>query len=91
MHLSLQYGETALMLASQAGHMECVQVLLDKGAKVNMQNKVSCVIIHCVRAMYPSNELPCCLMTESSTSLDEATCKISMMVTSFTNGTYTNA
>ena len=44
MHLSLQWGETALMLASHAGHMECVKVLLDKGADVNMQNKVRC---HC--------------------------------------------
>ena len=31
--------------------------------------------------------MPCCLMTESSTSLDEATCKKSMMVTGFTNDT----
>ena len=34
------------MTASKAGHMECVQVLLDKGADVNMQNKVNGVIIH---------------------------------------------
>ena len=51
MHLSLQGGWTALMKALEAGHMECVQVLLDKGADVNMQNKVSGVIIHCVHAM----------------------------------------
>ena len=81
MHLLLQLGETALMKASEAGHMECVQVLLDKGADVNcMQNRVSGVIIHCVHAMQhasrvPSSEWPCCLMTKSSTSLDEATCK----------------
>ena len=88
MYLSLQEGSTALMMASAAGHMECVQVLLDKGADVNMQSKVSGVIIHCVhamRSMYPEspvvNEdmctrtllcaymyMPCCLMTESSTS-----------------------
>ena len=37
------------MRASQAGHMECVQVLLDKGADVNMQSKVSGAIIHCVQ------------------------------------------
>ena len=42
MHLSLQDGWTALMMASQAGHIECVKVLLDKGAEVNMQNKVRC-------------------------------------------------
>ena len=46
MHLSLQDGWTALMMASEAGHMECVKVLLDKGAEVNKQNKVSDVIIH---------------------------------------------
>ena len=50
MHLSLQFEGTALMTASQAGHMECVQMLLDKGADVNMQNEVSGVIIHCVHA-----------------------------------------
>ena len=41
MHLSFQYGETALMRASGRGHMECVTVLLDRGADVNMQNEVS--------------------------------------------------
>ena len=50
MHLSLQDG-TALMKASEAGHIECVQVLLNKGADVNMQIGVSGVIIHCVHAM----------------------------------------
>ena len=39
------------MMALKAGHMECVQVLLDKGADVNIQNKVSGVFIHCVHAM----------------------------------------
>ena len=39
------------MMASKAGHIECVQVLLDKGAEDNMQNKVSSVIMHCVYAM----------------------------------------
>ena len=88
MHLSLQDGETALMKASKAGHMECVQVLLDKGADVNMQHTwVSGVIIHCVHAMQHVPRvsedmctrtllcaymyMPCCLMTESSSSLDE--------------------
>ena len=41
MHLSLQDGETTLMYASEAGHIECVKVLLDKGAEVNMQPNVS--------------------------------------------------
>ena len=46
------------MKASQAGHMECVQVLLDKGADVNMQNEVSGVIIHCVHAMQHVPRVP---------------------------------
>ena len=41
MHLSFQNGETALMWASRSGHMECVKVLLGRGADVNMQGKVS--------------------------------------------------
>ena len=51
MHFSLQDGATALMKASKAGKVECVKVLLDRGAEVNMQHKVSGVIIHCVHAM----------------------------------------
>ena len=39
------------MKASVAGKVECVKVLLDRGAEVKMQNKVSGVIIHCVYAM----------------------------------------
>ena len=59
MHLSLlQDGGTALMKASKAGHLECVQVLLDKDADVNMQNKVSGVIIHCVHAMQHVPKIP---------------------------------
>ena len=51
MHLSLQDGQAALMKASEAGKVECVKVLLDRGAEVNMQDKVSGVIIHCAHAM----------------------------------------
>ena len=40
MHLSFQGGESALMWA--AGR-ECIKVLLDRGAEVNMQDKVSTV------------------------------------------------
>ena len=58
MQLSLQYTETALMKASEAVHMECVQVLLDNGADVNMQSKVSGVIIHCVHAMQHAPRVP---------------------------------
>ena len=39
------------MKASRAGHTQCVKKLLDKGAEVNMEDKVSGVIIHCVHAM----------------------------------------
>ena len=40
---SLQDEWTALALASMAGHIECVKVLLDRGAQHNHQNKVSAV------------------------------------------------
>ena len=33
------------MLASSEGHVECVKDLLDKGAKVDMQNEVSAVLV----------------------------------------------
>ena len=39
------------MGASGTGEVVCVKMLLDKGAEVNMQNKVSGVIIHCVHAI----------------------------------------
>ena len=39
--ISFQYGRTALMRASESGHVECVTVLLDRGAEVNMQSNVS--------------------------------------------------
>ena len=35
------------MMALEAGHMECFKELLDKGAEVNIQDKVNGVIIHC--------------------------------------------
>ena len=47
----LQWGWTSLIKASEAGQVECVKMLLDRGAKVNLQHNVSCVIIHCVPAM----------------------------------------
>ena len=58
MHFSLQDGGTALMMASQAGHIECVQMLLDKGADVNIMTRVSGVIIHCVHAMQHVPRVP---------------------------------
>ena len=42
-HLPFQKGRTALMKASELGRMECVKVLLDRGADINMQDKVSVV------------------------------------------------
>ena len=49
MHLSLQVGQTALMIAYDSGHIECAKMLVDKGAQVNIQGTVSLsgVIILC--------------------------------------------
>ena len=41
MHLPFQNGWTALLFVTGSRHMECVKVLLDRGADVNMQKKVS--------------------------------------------------
>ena len=41
--LYLQYEQTALMKASSRGHVECVKLLLEKGADVNLQDEVSAV------------------------------------------------
>ena len=46
MHLSLQWGATALMMASTAGKVECIKMLLDMGADVKMQDKVSGVDVN---------------------------------------------
>ena len=43
MAFSLQDERTPLMCASGAGHVECMHALLDKGAQVNILNKVSVV------------------------------------------------
>ena len=50
MHLSLQWEKTALMEAYDRGRLDCAKMLVDKGAQVNIQGKVSLsgVIIHCV-------------------------------------------
>ena len=39
----LQSGQTSLMWASGGGHVQCVQLLLDRGAEANHQDKVSAV------------------------------------------------
>ena len=46
MHLSLQWGWTALVKASEAGPIECVKLLLDTGVQVNVQNKVNAVLFN---------------------------------------------
>ena len=43
MLLSLQNKKTALIMAVERGHLECVIVLLNGGAEVNVQSKVSVV------------------------------------------------
>ena len=58
MHLTLQNGRTALTVASQEGKVECVMMLLDRGAEVNLQDKVSGVIIHCVHGNAAHNQSP---------------------------------
>ena len=45
------------MKASEAGQVECVKVLLDRGAEVNMQDEVIGVI-HCVHAMQHVPSVP---------------------------------
>ena len=50
MHLSLQWGQTALRMAYayDHGHIECVKMLVDKGAQVSIQDTVSLSgVIHC--------------------------------------------
>ena len=51
MHLSLKDGDTPLMVALQCRQDECVQLLLDRGAQVDHQNKVSgsaqCLFLSC--------------------------------------------
>ena len=39
-HFSLQDGETALIRASRGGHIECVKLLLDKGASADLLDVV---------------------------------------------------
>ena len=41
LHHSLQYGDTPLIAASQEGHKDIVEVLLNHGAEVDLPNMVS--------------------------------------------------
>ena len=41
--LYLQSGQTALMKVSSGGHVDCVKLLLEKGADVNHKDKVCAV------------------------------------------------
>ena len=43
-NLSLQKGQTPLMMASARGHVGCVQLLLDRGAQANHQDTVCAVL-----------------------------------------------
>ena len=56
--LSLQDGSTTLMVASEKGQAECVEMLLDRGADIKFQTEVSGVIIHCVHAMQDIPRIP---------------------------------
>ena len=58
MNASLQNGWTALRAASIAGNVQCLRMLLDRCADVNMQDKVSGVIIPCVHAMQHIPRVP---------------------------------
>ena len=57
MHLSLQDGRTALIKATETGNVECIKMLLDRGAEVNMQDEVSGVDV---------NPLPMCRMKNAT-------------------------
>ena len=43
LYFSLQNEQTALMIASFKNCLECVRLLLEKGAEFNIQDKVSAV------------------------------------------------
>ena len=52
-HSLQQYGQTALMLASMKGKVECRRILLEWGAQANTQNKVSSSRpVQCLLLMY---------------------------------------
>ena len=57
MYFSLQSGQTALIKASSKGHVDCVKLLLEKGAEVDHEDKVSAVseLIICLACSFVYN------------------------------------
>ena len=51
-----KFGETALITASTNGHLETAQLLLQKGASINYQRKVSVVAMWMVDMVWPGTE-----------------------------------
>ena len=54
----IQYGSTALCIASAKGHTEVVELLISRGATVDYQDKVHesvngiCIVVMIVRSVY---------------------------------------
>ena len=52
-HSLQQDGLTALMYASMKGEVECMRILLERGAQANTQSKVSSIRpVQCLLLMY---------------------------------------
>ena len=52
-HSLQQDGQTALMCASMKGEVECMRILLERGAQTNTQDKVSSSRpVQCLLLMY---------------------------------------
>ena len=65
--ISIQNGRTALHIASERGHSSTVQVLLERGAHVDLTDQVcNCAIIVLTQTLFPSLYL--CLLLEDRSS-----------------------